>query len=111
MSEVKVFGVPQSSYTWSARLALTEKGVEHELVISPPRSEQQSARHPFDKVPALVHGVGAYSCEGGIRRIPEALARIAEKRGVELRLEKPAAGDDQRPERGKAAIRLRLARP
>ncbi|MCB9755114.1 MAG: glutathione S-transferase family protein [Myxococcales bacterium] len=56
MSEVKVFGVPQSSYTWSARLALTEKGVEHELVISPPRSEQQSARHPFGKVPALVHG-------------------------------------------------------
>jgi hypothetical protein len=31
--------------------------------------------------------------------------------GVEFGLEEPAAGDDQRPERGKAAIRLRLAGP
>ncbi len=46
---------------------------------------------PLAFVPALVHGVGAYSCRGGIRRIPEALARIAERRGVGLRLATPVA--------------------
>jgi phytoene dehydrogenase-like protein len=41
---------------------------------------------PLAFVPALVHGAGAYSARGGIRRIPEALAKIAIDRGVDVRL-------------------------
>jgi phytoene dehydrogenase-like protein len=42
---------------------------------------------PLAFVPALVHGPGAYTVRGGIRRIAEALARIAAERGVALRFD------------------------
>ena len=53
---VRIFGLPQSSYTWSCRMACQEKGVEHELVVSPPHTPEQLERHPFGKMPAFQHG-------------------------------------------------------
>jgi phytoene dehydrogenase-like protein len=41
---------------------------------------------PLALVPALVHEHGSYTVRGGIRRIAEALGRLARERGVELRL-------------------------
>jgi phytoene desaturase len=46
---------------------------------------------PLAFVPALVHGAGAYSVRGGMRRIPDALHRVAIELGVELRLGTPVA--------------------
>lgn len=40
---------------------------------------------PLAFVPAIVHSVGAYTARGGIRQIPESLAKLAESRGVEIR--------------------------
>jgi phytoene dehydrogenase-like protein len=41
---------------------------------------------PLAFVPALVHGHGAYTLRGGIRRVPEALHAVAVERGVDVRL-------------------------
>jgi phytoene dehydrogenase-like protein len=40
---------------------------------------------PLALVPALIHTHGAYTARGGIRRIPEALAAVAQPLGVEIR--------------------------
>jgi glutathione S-transferase len=56
MSDVAVYGIPFSSYTWSARMALSEKGVAFEMVDSQPHSQLQNELHPFGKVPAFRHG-------------------------------------------------------
>jgi phytoene dehydrogenase-like protein len=42
---------------------------------------------PLAFVPALVHSHGAYTVRGGIRRIPDALHRIAVDHGVEFRFD------------------------
>ncbi len=68
MSDVKVFGIPGSTYTWSARVALAEKGVEHELVMSPPQSDSQKRVHPYGKVPAFSHGEHTIFETGAILR-------------------------------------------
>lgn len=56
MTEVKLYGIPISSYTWSARLALAEKGIEYDMIEQQPHSPEQLALHPFGKVPALRNG-------------------------------------------------------
>lgn len=56
MSQVTIHGVPLSSYTWSARMALVEKGVEYSLEIAPPNSPAALAAHPWGKIPSLSHG-------------------------------------------------------
>lgn len=56
MVDVALYGLPLSSYTWSARLALVEKGVEFEMVEQFPHTPEQKAVHPFGKVPAMHHG-------------------------------------------------------
>lgn len=56
MTKVELYGVPISSYTWSARLALGEKGVDYEMVEQQPHSTEQKALHPFGKVPAFRDG-------------------------------------------------------
>ena len=56
MSDVQVIGLPQSNYVWAVRIALAEKGVDHENVPAPPHSPEAVAVHPMGKVPVLRHG-------------------------------------------------------
>lgn len=56
MSDVTLFGFPQSSYTWTARLVLDEKGVAYDLDPVELGSEANLAVHPFGKIPAIRHG-------------------------------------------------------
>src|SRR5271170_2579460 len=58
MAHPIVYGPPGSTYVWSARLALAEKGVTHELVDVPfgaHREDPHLSRQPFAKVPAFEH--------------------------------------------------------
>ena len=56
MSDVQVIGLPQSNFVWAVRIALAEKGVEHEIVPAPPHSPDVLAVHPLGKIPVLRHG-------------------------------------------------------
>ena len=55
---VTLHGYQHSIYAWAARLALSEKGVDWDWVEVDPFAEPERAarRHPFAKVPVLVHG-------------------------------------------------------
>ena len=46
----------------------------------------EEAPAPLALVPALIHTHGAYTARGGIRAIPEALARVAAPLGIDIRL-------------------------
>jgi glutathione S-transferase len=71
-----VYGPAMSTYVWSARLALAEKGVAHELVEVPPtgfRTEPHISRHPFGRVPAFEHdGFALYETQAIMRYVDEA---------------------------------------
>lgn len=59
MSKPVIIGFPQSSYVWTARAAATHKGVDHDFqALTPPQSKETAhlERHPWGKVPALIHG-------------------------------------------------------
>ena len=75
MARPIVYGPAGSTYVWSARLALAEKGVAHELVEVPfgeHRAEPHLARHPFAKVPAFEHdGFALYETQAILRYIDE----------------------------------------
>jgi glutathione S-transferase len=75
MARPIVYGPAGSTYVWSTRLALAEKGVAHELVDVPfgeHRQEQHMARHPFAKVPAFEHdGFALYETQAILRYIDE----------------------------------------
>lgn len=49
----------------------------------------EEAPAPLALVPALIHTHGAFTAKGGIRRIPEALARVAEPLGIDIRFGTP----------------------
>ena len=70
-----VYGPALSTYVWSVRLALAEKGVAHELVEVPfgaHREEPHLSRHPFAKVPAFEHdGFALYETQAILRYIDE----------------------------------------
>jgi glutathione S-transferase len=70
-----VYGMALSSYVWSARMALAEKGVAHEWVEVPfgdHREEPHMTRHPFAKVPAFEHdGFTLYETQAILRYIDE----------------------------------------
>jgi glutathione S-transferase len=76
MARPIVYGPATSPYVWSARLALAEKGVAHELVEVPRaqfRAEPHLSRHPFGKVPAFEHdGFALYETQAIMRYIDEA---------------------------------------
>src|SRR3984957_10421544 len=78
MARPIVYGPATSPYVWSARLALAEKGVTHELVDVQPaafREEPHRSRHPFGKVPAFEHdGFALYETQAILRYIDEAFA-------------------------------------
>src|SRR5712691_1766310 len=75
MARPIVYGPAGSTYVWSTRLALAEKGVAHELVEIPfgeHRQEPHLARHPFAKVPAFEHdGFELYETQAILRYIDE----------------------------------------
>ena len=70
-----VYGTAGSTYVWSVRLALAEKGVAHELVevgFGPHREEPHLSRHPFAKIPAFEHdGFQLYETQAILRYIDE----------------------------------------
>src|SRR5438034_8280620 len=70
-----VDGPAGSTYVWSTRLALAEKGVAHELVevgFGPHREAPHLSRHPFAKVPAFEHdGFALYETQAILRYIDE----------------------------------------
>jgi glutathione S-transferase len=76
MARPIVYGPAGSTYVWSARLALAEKGVAHELVEMPfgaHREEPHLSRHPFAKVPAFEHdGFALYETQAILRYVDEA---------------------------------------
>ncbi len=78
MAHPIVYGPAVSSYVWSARLALAEKGVTHELVDVPfgaHREEPHLSRQPFAKVPAFEHdGFALYETQAIVRYVDERFA-------------------------------------
>lgn len=54
MADIKIYGVPPSTFTRTARLACHEKGIDYELV--PMFPGQMGALNPFQKIPAIAHG-------------------------------------------------------
>jgi len=75
MARPIVYGPAGSTYVWSVRLALAEKGVAHELVevgFGAHREEPHLSRHPFAKVPAFEHdGFMLYETQAILRYIDE----------------------------------------
>jgi glutathione S-transferase len=75
MARPIVYGPAGSTYVWSTRLALAEKGVAHELVamgFDEHRQEPHLSRHPFAKVPAIEHdGFALYETQAILRYIDE----------------------------------------
>jgi glutathione S-transferase len=53
---VTLFGDPRSSYTWTVRLGLAEKGVKYRLENRAPHTPEQLALHPFGRIPVLRDG-------------------------------------------------------
>ena len=56
MSDVIVYGFAPSTYVRTARLALEEKGVAHELSPVEFGSDAHLMLHPFARIPAFAHG-------------------------------------------------------
>ena len=56
MSNVTLYGPPQSSYVRTARMVCEEKGIVYELAPLNLGSEEHVALHPFGRVPVLKHG-------------------------------------------------------
>jgi len=78
MARPIVFGPAASTYVWSVRLALAEKGIAHELAdvpMSEIHGEAHRAHHPFGKVPAFEHdGFALYETQAIMRYVDEAFA-------------------------------------
>ncbi len=78
MARPIVYGPAGSTYVWSVRLALAEKGVTHELVhtdFGEHQKEPHLSRHPFAKVPAFEHdGFAMYETQAILRYIDEGFA-------------------------------------
>jgi glutathione S-transferase len=78
MAHPIVYGPAFCSYVWSARLALAEKGVTHELVDVPfgaHHEEPHLSRQPFAKVPAFEHdGFVLYETQAIMRYVDERFA-------------------------------------
>ena len=76
MSRIVVHGPGLSSYVWSARIALAEKGVAYEhddMAFGTHKLPEHLARHPFGKVPALEHdGFALYETQAILRYVDEA---------------------------------------
>lgn len=59
MHDFTIYGIPGSPYVRAALLALEEKGARYRVSAVAPdslRSPEHLSRHPFGRIPALVHG-------------------------------------------------------
>jgi glutathione S-transferase len=56
MADCELIGFPQSSFTWTARIALEEMGVPYRLVPAAPHTPEVEACNPSGRVPAFRHG-------------------------------------------------------
>ncbi|HEX3883147.1 MAG TPA: glutathione S-transferase family protein [Stellaceae bacterium] len=76
MARPIVYGPVGSTYVWSARLALAEKGVAHDLValdFEEMKAPDHLVRHPWGKVPAFEHdGFSLYETQAIMRYVDEA---------------------------------------
>ncbi len=52
---VTLYGSAFSTFTWSARLALTEKGVPYEMAAAKLRTPEWGLMHPYQRMPVLDH--------------------------------------------------------
>ena len=55
MNDVTLYGFPLSTYVRTVRIALAEKGIEHELLPFAPNTDEMRAVSPTGKVPAFKH--------------------------------------------------------
>jgi glutathione S-transferase len=53
---VRIYGVPVSTWTRTARMVCIEKGIEHELVPVARASDEHHRLHPFGRYPVLEIG-------------------------------------------------------
>lgn len=73
MSDVILYGPPQSSYVRTARMTCGEKGVGHELRPVDFKAPAYREKHPYGKVPAMEHGdVRLFETEAITRYIDDA---------------------------------------
>ncbi|MBV9859682.1 MAG: glutathione S-transferase family protein [Alphaproteobacteria bacterium] len=81
MARPILYGPAGSTYVWSARLALAEKGVAHDLVevgFGQHREQAHLSRQPFAKVPAFEHdGFALYETQAIMRYVDEAFPAAA----------------------------------
>jgi glutathione S-transferase len=56
MPDLQLIGGPASNFVWTCRIALTEKGVPHDLAAVMPHTPDVTAIHPFGKIPVMRHG-------------------------------------------------------
>jgi glutathione S-transferase len=73
MADLILYGIPQSTYVRSVRMACVEKGVPYTLEHAMPHSETLNSVHPFGKMPAMRHGdFTLYETSAILRYIDEA---------------------------------------
>ncbi len=56
MPMLEIYGVPQSNFVWTARMACAEKGVPYELKMARPHTPDIDAVHPMGRMPVMRHG-------------------------------------------------------
>jgi glutathione S-transferase len=56
MTELLLYGVPQSTFVRTTRMALQERNVRYTLMPCPPGHADGDARHPFGKIPFMRYG-------------------------------------------------------
>ena len=70
MSDLIVFGMPQSGYVRAVRMACEEKGVPHVVEPMGPEQMRDRGRHPFGRMPAMEHdGVRLFESSAILRYI------------------------------------------
>jgi glutathione S-transferase len=73
MTQLSLYGPPQSSYVRAARITCLEKGVSHRLESIELGSAEHERLHPWRRVPAMRHGdVALYETSAIIRYVDEA---------------------------------------
>ena len=73
MADLVIYGIPQSTYVRSARMACIEKGVPYTLEPAMPSSEIIRKLNPFAKMPVLKHGdFTLYETSAILRYVDEA---------------------------------------